>query len=293
MFEPVFEPPPGACDCHAHVFDPARFRYADARRYTPAPATVDDLMRLHDSLGLERVVLVQPSVYGTDNSCMLAALRRLGGRARGVAVIDRSITKGRLLDWYAQGVRGVRINLAVEKNTNASDAIHRLNETVESLGSTPMLIQILAELPTVIACSSTLRALEQRILIDHFGLAKIVDGCVENGFGALLDLVASPNVWMKLSGPYQISGQSTGYADVAPVAQTFIAAAPDRVVWGSDWPHTGGTNRLANYEATEVEPFRDEDDGHNLSLLTDWAPEPAALGRLLAGNPERLFGFGA
>ena len=283
--------PPLATDCHAHVFDPVRFPYSPLRRYTPPPASVDALLRLHERIGLQRVVLVQPSVYATDNACMLSALARLGARARGVAVIDTSFDRARLEDLYGAGVRGVRLNLQVAKGADPADALRRVEQIAEALGGLPLLIQVYAALPIVLACAALLRALRQQVLIDHFGLAQASGGTGQHGFSALLELLSSANVWIKLSGPYQISERAPAYDDVAPIAQALLAAAPQRVVWGSDWPHTGGSHRPAQHRPTDIEPFRPEDDARNLRLTEGWASDPAARQRLLVDNPARLFGF--
>jgi len=283
--------PPHATDCHAHIFDPTRFPYSSARRYTPPPATVPELLRMHDSIGIERVVLVQPSVYGTNNECLLDALKQLGERARGVAVINSTFSRTQLEDMHGAGVRGVRINLEVSKDSDTSDALRRLRATVDTLGDAPMLIQVYAALPVILACGPMLRGMRQQVLIDHFGLAKTNQGTGNQDFAALLDLMKSPNVWMKLSGPYQISDATPAYADIAPIAKALISASPRRVVWGSDWPHTGGSNRPADYKPTDLEPFRKEDDQRNFGLVWDWTAQAAMRHRLLVDNPERLYGF--
>ena len=283
--------PPQTTDCHAHIFDPARFPYAEARRYTPPPARVEDLRALHARLGVSRVVLVQPSVYGTDNACLLDALAQFGGQARGIAVIDDTFGRQQLDDLYAAGVRGVRINLEASKQVDVSLALRRLQATSERLGNSPLIIQLYAALPVIVACAPILRTLHQQVLIDHFGLAKAAQGIDQEGFNALLGLMDHPQVWMKLSGPYQISELGAAYADIEPVAWALLEAAPARAIWGSDWPHTGGTHRPATYQPTDLEPFRQEDDARNLDLVRQWTPNPAPRQSLLVSNPARLFGW--
>lgn len=283
--------PPQATDCHAHIFDPLRFPYAAARRYTPPPARVADLRTLHARLGVSRVVLVQPSVYGTDNACLLDALAHFGAQARGIAVIDETFSRQQLADLHAAGVRGVRINLEASKQVDVSLAVRRLRTTAETLDDSPLIIQLYAALPVLAACGSIIATLRQQVLIDHFGLAKAARGPEQEGFDALLDLIALPRVWMKLSGPYQISDLGPAYSDIEPVARALLEAAPSRVVWGSDWPHTGGTHRPATYRPTDLEPFRQEDDVRNLELLRQWAPDPAVRQFLLVDNPANLFGW--
>ena len=289
--DPGFALPRNATDCHVHIFDPAHFPYAANRRYTPPPANVDDLLRLHDRLGVQRAVLVQPSVYGTDNRCMLAALKRLGARARGVAVIDRSFTASQIEDLVDAGVRGVRLNLEVSKSADTSAANELLGRTADQLAGSGLAIAVYASLRVIVACAALIRSLKQRVLIDHFGLVEAAAGTDQPGFAELLSLMSAPNVFMKLSGPYQISSSVHEYVDITPIAQAMLSAAPTRVVWGSDWPHTGGANRPADYKPTDVEPFRVEDDGRNLGLVAAWAPDAALRARLLTNNPAQLFGF--
>ena len=284
---------PGATDCHAHVFDPVRFPYAAGRRYTPPPATVDELLRLHDALGLQRVVLVQPSVYGSDNRCMVSALRQLGDRARGVAVIDDSFDRTHLEDLWAVGVRGVRLNLQVAREQDASQGQRMLEALAHAVSEVPLLVQIHAATAIVLSCAATIRAMRQPLLIDHFGLVRAAGGASQPELAPLLDLLAVPHVWIKLSGPYQISEASPGYEDIAPIARALFDAAPERTLWGSDWPHTGGVARSANYRMTDVEAFRSEDDASNLGLIDTWLPQAADRERLLKSNPARLFGFDA
>jgi predicted TIM-barrel fold metal-dependent hydrolase len=283
--------PPGATDCHVHIFDPERFPYAPDRRYTPPPATVAALRSMHEALGMQRVVLVQPSVYGTDNGCLLDALRQLGARARGVAVIEARTSRDQLEDLHASGVRGVRVNLQVAKSADVSSALRTLHDLIETIQDVPMLVQAYAAMPLLLACSALLSAAPKQVLIDHFGLPRAAAGPMQDGFGELLALLASPNIWMKLSGPYQISVLAPAYPDVAEIASSLIKASPDRVVWGSDWPHSGGSNRAAKHNPAEVEPFRREDDQSNLRLVI--GPETSGMRRqLLVDNPARLFDFG-
>ena len=280
--------PPNATDCHVHLFDPERFPYSSERRYTPPPATLTHLRSMHDAIGIERVVLVQPSVYGTENDCLIDGLKQLGNCARGVAVIKPQTSRAELEYLYSKGVRGVRINLQVSKDADVSSASRALQNLALTVQDVPMLIQVYAAMPVLLACASLLRAMPQNVLIDHFGLVRAANGPAQHGFAELLDLMASDNIWMKLSGPYQISDQAPNYFDVQDVASRFFQTSPHRVVWGSDWPHTGGSDRPANNPAEEVEPFRPENDRYNLSIVTEGL-DLKARHALLVDNPARLF----
>jgi 2-pyrone-4,6-dicarboxylate lactonase len=290
MKTPVgFELPENTSDCHVHVFDPDHFAYAADRRYTPPAATVDDLVDLHGRLGIERAVLVQPSVYGADNRCLLAALDRLGDRARGVAVIGDRVNVAELNAMHARGVRGVRLNLQVARQSDAASIRSLIVQTSQQLRSLPWIIQIYASLPVIVAVADTLATLPQRVLLDHFGMAKAVEGTSQDGFAELLALLSHPNIHIKLSGPYQISLQGPAYLNVAPIAHSLFSAAASRAVWGSDWPHPGGAQRPVDTRPGDIELFRPEDDARNLGLIADWLPDADQRRQLLVENPGRLF----
>lgn len=281
--------PLGATDSHVHVFDPARFPYAPDRRYTPPPARVEDLQRMHGELGIGRAVLVQPSVYKTDNRCLLEALARLGGQACGIAVVADDIGAQELADLWGAGVRGVRLNFKVDRHGDPAAADARLTRLAKALAPTRLLLQMHADLRTLLACQSTLRAAHIPVVLDHFGLVDASAGPGQDGFDELLDLLRCDHIWMKLSGPYQVS-MMPGYADVPPIAKAFLQSCPERAVWGSDWPHTGGAHRASTGDPHAVEPFRVEDEQVNLHLVIDGLT-PTQQRALLVDNPARLFGF--
>ncbi len=290
MSSPGFEIPPGAVDCHLHVFDPRRFPYSPARRYTPPPATVADVCRFHAELGVARAVLVQPSVYASDNRCMLDALKQLGNDARGIAVIDRTFSAQQLDELAAAGVRGVRINLETGKGRDLDEAARRLCDTAQQIEGRGWAIQLWTALPVIAGLAARIMDQPHEIIIDHFGLAKVAGGVEQEGFSVLLSLMKTGKAYVKLSGPYMIS-QRPDYSDITGIAQALIEAAPDRVIWGSNWPHTSGSTRKPDAKPTDIEPFRQEDDGYNLGLVKSWAPDAGRRRQLLADNPARLFGF--
>ncbi|SAK79887.1 amidohydrolase 2 [Caballeronia hypogeia] len=286
-----FAVPEGVVDSHCHIFDPHQFQYSPTRKYTPPPATVQELQRFHSAIGVQRTVLIQPSVYGIDNSCLVNALEQLGANARGIAVIDGSFSDQQLDDLIGAGVVGVRINLEVGKDRNFNAAINRLEQTVETLRGKPLIVQIYAALPILEALEGRIQSLPHRVVIDHFGLAKAAAGPEQSGISTLLDMMESGKVFVKLSGPYQISLLKPHYRDTAAIAQRLVEAAPSQVIWGSDWPHTGGSERSANAKPTDIEPFRKEDEGHNFGLVRDWARASTDRTRLLVNNATALFGF--
>ena len=285
-----FEIPPGAVDCHLHVFDPDRFPYSATRRYTPPAATVAALRAFHAELRVPRTVFVQTSVYGTDNRCMLDGLKQLGQDARGIAVIDRSFSRQQLDDFAAAGVRGVRINLETGKGRSPEEAARLLCETAQQIEGRGWAIQLWTALSVITALAARIMDLPNEVIIDHFGLAKAAGGVDQDGYSVLLSLMKAGKAYLKLSGPYMIS-QLADYSDITPLARVAIAAAPERVIWGSNWPHTSGATRKTDAKPTDIEPFRQEDDSYNLGLVKHWATDARWRKLLLAGNPARLFGF--
>lgn len=285
--------PPGACDCHVHVFDPDRFPYDRARTYTPGPARVEDLRRYLGGLGLERVVLVQPSVYGTDNACLVAALAALGPRtARGVAVVDpHAATEDELSRLYDAGVRGLRVNLESRGERSPEAARTAIAAVAKRAAGHGFAVQVYADLALVAGLADDLSRLPAPLVLDHFGGARAEQGAEGRGLRALTDLLAAGNTWVKLSGVYRVSRRGAPYEDVRPLAEALIAANPDRVVWASDWPHTGGGRERASRGPGEIEPFQHIDDAHVLGLLATWAGGPELHRRILVANAARLFGF--
>lgn len=288
---PCFDVPRNACDCHVHVFGPDEmFPFSPDRIYTPGPASIDELMALHRALHIERVVIVHPSPYGADNSCTLDALRVLGRRARGVAVIDETVTDALLADMHAAGVRGVRVNLESYGESDPAVAARHLQWAAERVAPLGWHVQTYAKLSILAALHDPIRALPVTLVIDHFGRPDAALGPDQSGLDKILALLRSGKVYMKISAAYRIS-QQPGYPDAAPIARAMIAANPDRIVWGSDWPHPGGGKGRLSRDLTTIEPFRPEDDGASLNRLADWTGSRAELEKILVDNPARLYGF--
>lgn len=288
---PNFAVPPNACDCHVHVFGPAaRFPYAAARTYTPADASVEELAQLQSDLHLGRVVLVQPSVYSTDNSAHVDAARRLGAKARIVAVIDEAISDGDLEALHRAGTRGIRVNLHTAGVDDPQQARQKLRAAASRVAGLGWHVQTYAKLSVISALRDDMAALPVPLVIDHFGGAQGSLGPDQPGFDALLDLARSGKAYVKLSAPYRSSLLRPDFGDVTALAQALIAANPDRMVWGSDWPHPGGSSR-AKPSLDEIEPFFPEDDGNTLNLLPAWAPDPVVRHKILVDNPALLYGY--
>jgi predicted TIM-barrel fold metal-dependent hydrolase len=280
----------GICDCHVHVFGPAAsYPFDPVRTYTPADAPLTSLVALHRSLGVERTVIVQPSPYGSDNSCLLDALAQLGGTGRGVAVIDGNTTDASLLAMHAAGVRGVRVNLETAGQHDPAVAGRHLAAAAKRVAPLGWHVQTYANLATLSALSDVMRELPTSLVVDHFGRAQAERGISQSGFDGLLSALASGRAYVKLSAAYRVS-RSPDYADVAPIARALINANPDRVVWGTDWPHPG-TAAGVPLRREGVTPFRDEDNARALQRCLEWAGTTERARKLLVDNPARLYDF--
>ncbi|MGU3407445.1 amidohydrolase family protein [Methylobacterium brachiatum] len=287
-----FAVPPGACDCHVHVIpDPARFPFWAGRGYTPPVDPPESLLALQHALKLDRVVIVTPSVYGTDNAATLDGLRLLGSRrARGVAVIGPGTGPAELDALAAAGIRGIRVNLEQAGVFDPAASAKALASAVQQIGQRPWHLQVYARLSVIGPLKPQLVALPVPVVFDHFAGAQAALGPDQPGFGDVLDLVRGGRAWVKLSGAYRASTRAPDYPDVAPLARALVAANPERLVWGSDWPHPDSTPKPGR-KPTDLAPAQDIDDGRLLDLLATWVPERAARDRILVENPKRLYDF--
>lgn len=281
--------PAGACDCHTHVFlDEREFPFATARHYTPPPASVEALAALHASVGIDRVVVVQPSVYGSDNRATVKALQVFGPRrARGVAVVDAHACDADLDALATAGVRGVRVNLIFGGDDAVAQAEVQLRRTAERVAPWGWHVQVFASLPLLAACAATLRALPVPVVLDHHAGAHASLGMEQPGLAAVLALVESGRAYVKLSAPYRGSAAAP-HEDIRPLTRRFARTNPDRVLWGSDWPHPqpGAAPR-----ATEISPPFVVDNAAVLRSLQDTIDDADALQKLFTDNPKRLYGF--
>jgi predicted TIM-barrel fold metal-dependent hydrolase len=286
-----FEVPPGACDCHVHVFgDPKKYPFFAGRTYTPETASVDELKRSLAALHMERVVIVQPSVYGTDNSATLDGMRELGSRARGVAVIDDKTTDAQLDAMGKAGIRGIRLNLATAGINDPAAARQRFENAVGRARNRGWHIQFNTQLPVIDALSKEFLASPVTIVIDHFGGATAVGGVDQPGFGALVNLVKSGKAYVKISGAADSVSTRPDFGDVTPLARALVTANPQRILWGSNWPHPG-SNAVAGRKPTDLAPHVPTDDGKVLNLLPVWVPDASTRRLILTENPARLYGW--
>jgi predicted TIM-barrel fold metal-dependent hydrolase len=287
-----FPVPEGACDCHVHVFgDLQRYPFAAARTYTPQTAALPELRALLDALHMDRVVVVQPSVYGTDNRCTLDAVRELGRRARGVAVIDATTPDAALDDMAHAGIRGIRLNLTQVGVSDPAVARQRFQTAAERAKKQNWHIQFNTSLKIIAAMSTELLASPVPLVIDHFGGATAAAGVEQPGFDALVTLVKSGTAYVKISGAADLISTATpDYADVLPLARALVAANSRRVLWGSNWPHPD-SRTVPGRRSTDIAPLVQTDDGRVLNLLADWVPDPGIRRTILVENPARLYGF--
>jgi predicted TIM-barrel fold metal-dependent hydrolase len=273
---PKLKAPPHACDCHLHIYDAARFPPAQAG--AEPNARVEEYRLLQQRLGTTRCVVVTPRPYVTDNRVTLDAIARLGTNARGVAVIHPTVT-GMELDALARGgIRGIRCSLAANPANFAAttrDMIEPLSKRVSELG---WHVQISMSADQLVAAEDLWARLPSVLVFDHMGRIPQPTGLKHPAFAIIRRLVDKGRTWVKLSVGYDNTkdGPPT-YADVGKLAQAYIQAAPERMVWGSDWPHPGEIHK--------------EDDALIFDLLSQWAAQEATRHRILVENPEELYGF--
>jgi predicted TIM-barrel fold metal-dependent hydrolase len=286
-----FAVPPGACDCHTHIFgDSARFPFAATRSYTPEPASVDEVRALHRALHTTRVVIVQPSVYGTDNACTLDAIRQLGPTARGIAVIDDNTPESTFGEMNRAGIRGIRLNLETGGVADPAIARQRFQRAVERIRGRTWHVQIYTRLSVIEGISDLVMEAAVPVVFDHFGGAQASLGIRQAGFAALLNLVRTGKAYVKISAPYLSSTQAPDYPDVAQLARALVAANPERLLWATNWPHPD-SSQVPGRKATDVAPLRRIDDGRVFNQLAVWVPDPAQRKTILVENPARLYGF--
>lgn len=283
--------PSGACDCHIHVIgDSAKFPFVPERVYTPEPATASASAAFHRSLGTTRTVVVTPSVYGSNNACTLDALATLGASARGVAVIDDKTTAAAMQDMERAGIRGIRINLETAGQTDPAIGRARLQAAIDRLRGSRWHIQLFTRPSVIAGIADLVEAAPMPIVFDHFGGAQAAAGMNQPGFDALLRVVKSGRAYVKISGAYRVSTQAPDYPDVRPMAEALIAANPDRILWGTDWPHVDSAV-VPGRSATTVVPHLKIDDAGLLRQLFVWTPDAATRRKILVDNPARLYGF--
>lgn len=283
--------PAGAADCHMHVFGPfERFPLASTRAYTVPEAPLAIHERMKADVGLERTVVVTPSGYGADNRATLAALKELGPRGRGIAVIHPLIASIDLETMNKAGVRGVRLNFYSGGKQSEVDRWRLVEETAARIAPLGWHLQVFADGPTLASLAPAILSSEVDVVIDHMLMPVAGLGLEQKDFQHLLDLVAhNEHVWVKLAGADRITRESGKLGEAIPYMRALAEAASDGLVWGSDWPHIGFHSRgNAGHEA--LLPYRELDAGDLLDVLAEAVSE-SDWEAILVTNPERLYGF--
>ena len=282
--KPRFQLPPGSVDAHCHVFGPgAEFPYAPERKYTPCDAGKAQLFALRDQLGFDKNVIVQATCHGADNRALLDALRHSEGRARGVVTVKRSISDGELLNMHEAGVRGVRFNFVKRLvDFTPKDELMEIAARIAPLG---WHVVIYFEAEDLLELWDFFTTLPTTVVVDHMGRPDVSQPVDGPAFGLFMKFMTDhPHVWSKVScperlsvaGPPALDGQQNAYRDVVPFARRIVETFPDRVLWGTDWPHPNLKDHMP-------------DDGLLVDFIPHIAPTPELQKKLLVDNPTRLY----
>jgi D-galactarolactone isomerase len=274
---PKLKAPSNACDCHMHIYDPSRFPMVPSQRVPPTEAALPQYRLLQKRIGTTRVVIVTPRNYATRNEVTVDAIKQLGRNARGVAVLHPAVTDAELRRLHDAGVRGVRFSLSDPSTSVVTlDMVEPLSKRVADLG---WHVQFNVEGQQVVEWADLLRRLPSQIVFDHMGHPPLPDGIEHRSHGIIRDLINRGRTWVKLSGAYSNTQVGPPYPDATRIALDFVKASPERIVWGSDWPHP-----------TEA-PNHKPNDAVLFDLLSQWAPDEMTRHRILVENPENLYGF--
>jgi 2-pyrone-4,6-dicarboxylate lactonase len=276
---PSIAVPRNACDCHAHVCGPApRYPYAANRIYTPPDALMPEYRHMLDTLGVDRAVLVQPSVYGTDNRAMLDALDTDPQRLRGVAVVEFDVSVAEIEAMHARGVRGARCNIVDLTDGKGVLPVAALKSLAERIAAFGWHIEFLMHVDEFPDLDRQLAPIQVPMVFGHLGYVPAARGLHTAGFEALLRLMRGGQAWVKMTAPYRLTGSALPYGDVDAFAARLVEAAPQRLVWGSDWPHVICKTAMPN-------------DGDLFDIFTRWVPDAEVRHRILVDNPAQLYGF--
>jgi predicted TIM-barrel fold metal-dependent hydrolase len=272
--QPAYVPPPGACDAHCHVFGPAsKFPYAAGRAYTPPDAPVENLRKLHAHLGLSRAVIVHASCHGTDMSVTLDAIASSNGAYRGVAVVAKGVTDAELERLHRGGIRAVRFNFVA--HLGGAPDFDLFDDMMARVGGLGWHVVLHLDAEDIQTYADRIKRIPVPFVIDHMGRVKAERGLDQQPFKLLLELMRNELAWVKVSGAERISSGVRPFRDAIPFAAALIEAAPDRVLWGSDWPHPN----------VKVMP----NDGENLDLFAAFCGDEAVRRKILVDNPTRLY----
>ena len=288
---PSFVPPPHACDCHIHVFGPiTHYPYMRGRTYTPPDALPEDGLTMLHTLGMERVVLVQPSIYGTDNRRMLDAMATAGEMARGVAVVAEKVPKAELERLHAAGVRGLRLNVASVDRDDLEELARRIIHLAGRICDFNWHLELHVGPHLLEALVPVVEQMPVDVVFDHMAKVPADEAPGHPGLAAVQRMLGTGRCWVKLSGAYRVTRKGEHYKEAAQLAMALLDVNPDRIVWGSDWPHTPPHGHEPAPDG-KIMPFRKLDTGQLLDLLADWVPNELVRKRILVENPAQLYGF--
>jgi 2-pyrone-4,6-dicarboxylate lactonase len=274
--QPRFTPPPGTCDTHFHVFGPPHlFPYVESRRYTPPAAPIEHFFGMAAIVGIKRGIMVQPQVHQWDSASTLEAIAKGEGRLLGMVHANPNQTEAEYRKLHAGGVRGVRFN-TIERTGGRFDEA-RLQRVIAQVAPLGWPVDLHIEADFLERHAELVRRIPLPVIIDHFGN---VPARAHPAFKILLDLIGEPHVWLKISGADRLMSRGARYEEIVPLARALIARAPERIIWGTDWPHS-------NIFKHGTVP----NDGDLMSMVLDFAPDAAVRQKILVDNPARLFGF--
>jgi len=275
--KPALALPPLACDAHCHVFGPgSKFPYAKDAPYLPPDSPLEGLQRLHSILGIQRAIIVHASCHGSDMSVTLDAIARSKGAYRGTAIIDESFSEKRLQAYHDGGIRGVRFNFV--KHLGGRPDMKFFEKTVAMIRPAGWHLILHLDAIDLLEFDGLFRRVPVPMVIDHMGRVRAAGGLEQPAFKTLLGWMKQENFWVKVCGAERVSSTGSPFTDAVPFAQALIAAAPERVLWGTDWPHPNVGAHMPN-------------DGDLVDLFARMAPDPALQRRILVDNPARLYGF--
>jgi predicted TIM-barrel fold metal-dependent hydrolase len=279
-----------SCDCHVHIVGAqSQFPMIADRQYTAPVATVEDLRAHMARVGLQRAVVIQPSFYGFDNRCLIDSLKLLEGAGRGVGVLERSVTDEQLRTLDAVGVRGIRINVESSSGSDAANLQAALKFWSDKVALFRWHIQLFASQALIQQCFSTIRRLAVDVVFDHFSLLPRDAPANDAGLACVSELLAGGNGWLKLSAPYRLPPAGVANAQaVALLAQGLLNANSERIIWGSDWPHT---QREKGKLPTEESAYRNIASSTLIDQLHQWLPTAALRQAVLVDNPAKLYRF--
>jgi predicted TIM-barrel fold metal-dependent hydrolase len=275
--KPKFRPPPLACDAHCHIFGPgAKFPYAPDAPYHPPDSPFESLQKLHAILGIERAVIVHASCHGADMRVTLDGIARSNGRYRGTAIIDESYGDREFQRLHDGGIRGVRFNFV--RHLGGRPDMAFFNRTVERVKDIGWHLILHLDATDLAELDALFKRIPVPMVIDHMGRVKAADGLEQPAFKVLLEWMRNEKFWVKICGAERVSSKGPPFTDAVPFARELIEAAPDRILWGTDWPHPNVGKHMPN-------------DGDLVDLFAQMAPEPALQKKILVDNPARLYGF--